>query len=142
MKKLLALFMFLALVGLYSCSDDDNGGEDKLTLSVNVMYRLPGDIVTTYPDAGAKVYLFFDVDSESGEYIYQLGGKYKKETSLISADQNATTATNGKVVINAEFKNRPLTVVAESTKYPGRYYEKYIENFFESEYVDVAFNPQ
>ncbi|WP_108821064.1 hypothetical protein [Dysgonomonas sp. Marseille-P4361] len=145
MKKLLTLFMCLALVGLYSCSDDeDNGGGtgDKLTLTVTSLYKEAGDNVTTYPDKGSKVYLFFDVNGTSNDYNYEVGGKYKKGESKINADQSATTGTDGKVKINAEFKNKPLTVVVESAKYPGQYYEKYISDFFESEFVDVAFSPQ
>ena len=133
--------MTILSASFYSCGDD-NGGNDNLTLTVNVLYRVQNDIVTTYPDAGSKVYLFFDVNKNSSEYTYELGGKYKRGTGTITADQTATTGTNGRVVVNAEFKNRPLTVVVESAKYPRRYYEKYIDNFFESEFVDATFNYQ
>lgn len=146
MKKLLTLFMCLALVGLSSCSsdDDDNDGGtgDKLTLTVTALYKKAGDNVTTYPDAGAKVYLFYDLNGTSSDYTYITGGKYKKGESTINADQSATTGNDGKVKINAEFKNKPLSVVVESAKYSGQYQVKYINNFFESEFVDIAFIPE
>lgn len=140
--------MCFALVGLSSCSsdDDDNGGGgetgDKLTLTVTAMYRQAGDNVTTYPDAGSKTYLFYDLNGKSSNYTYIIGGKYKTGDSTINADQSATIGNDGKVKINAEFKNRPLSVVVESAKYTGQYQVKYINNFFESEFVDIAFDPK
>lgn len=139
--------MCLALVGLSSCSsdDDDNGGGTgggNLELKVSALYRLPDAPGTSYPDAGSKVYLFYDVNGKSAEYTYQLGGKYKKGESVISADQSATTGTDGKIIIKADLKNKPLTVVVESAKYTGQYQVSYIADFKENEFIDVAFNAE
>ncbi len=58
--------MCFALVGLYSCGsddDDDNGGGDSgITIKARVLYSTDADGVNTSPDAGAKVYVFYDLD--------------------------------------------------------------------------------
>lgn len=137
--------MCIALVGLYSCSSDDDGddnGGDGTTLTVRARYEkaeTPGEGLN---DAGAKVYLFYDFDFKTAGYTYQIGGKYKKDNTELPAEQNGTTGTDGTVKLSAKFKNRPLTVVVESKYYEGRFDQIFIDNFNESQTVASLFRPE
>jgi hypothetical protein len=146
MKKLLTLFMCFALVGLYSCSsddDNDNGTNTGLTLKVRSLYSDDANSTESKPDTGAKVYLFFDFDKNTPNgYTYQLGGKYVKDKVTMSPDQTGVTDADGYATINTEFKNRPLTVVVESKHYEGQYIETYYKNFNESEILALLFKPK
>lgn len=146
MKKLLTLFMCLALVGLSSCSsddDDNDGGGTGVTLKTRVQYSTDTNGVDTKPDAGAKVYLFFDFDYKNPNgYTYQVGGKYVKNGISINADQSATIDNDGNAVINAKYTNRPLTVVVDSKHFTGRYSEYYYSNLTENEIYAVIFKPE
>lgn len=147
MKKLLTLFMCLALVGLSSCSsddDNDNGGGTNtgVTLKTRVQYSTDANGVDTKPDAGANVYLFFDFDSKNPNgYVYQVGGKYVKNGVTISPDQTATIDKDGNATINAKFTNRPLTIVIDSKHFSGRYVEYHYPNFKENEIYAIIFKP-
>ncbi len=137
MKKLLTLFMCFALVGLYSCGsddDDDNGGGDSgITIKARVLYSTDADGVNTSPDAGAKVYVFYDLDfNNANVYVYQVGGKYVNDGKTLTPDQTATIGTDGNAVIEQKFKNRKITVVIDSKHYQGQYSELYYPNFNEN----------
>lgn len=146
MKKLFTLFMCLALVGLSSCSDDDENGDGSstgVTLKARVQYSTDANGVDTKPDAGAKVYLFFDFDHKNPNgYIYQVGGKYVKDGVTINAEQTATIDSDGNATINAKYTNRPLTVVVDSKHFSGRYSEYFYSNFKVNEIYAIIFKPE
>lgn len=145
MEKLLTLFMCLALVGLSSCSSDDDNydGSTGATLKARVQYSTDANGVDTKPDAGAMVYLFFDFDHKNPHgYIYQVGGKYVKDGVTINADQTATIDNNGNTTINARYTNRPLTVVVDSKYFTGRYSEYFYSNLKENETFATIFKPE
>ena len=139
MKKLLTLFMCIALVGLYSCSNDDDndnnggGGNSAITIKARVLYSTDANGVDTKPDAGAKVYVFYDLDfNNANGYTYQVGGKYVNDGKTITADQMATIGSDGNAVIEQKFSSRKITVVVDSKHYEGQYAEKYYPSFNEN----------
>lgn len=147
MKKILTLLLCFSLVGLYSCSkDDDNDGGDggNTGVMVNVLARYEKADTGSegFNDSGAKVYLFFDFDCKNPNgFVYQKGGKYVKGDVIYSADQTATTGNDGKASINAKYTNRPLTVVVESKYYNSYFDEIFITKLTESTSVSSIFRP-
>jgi hypothetical protein len=145
MKKILTLLV-LTLIGFSSCGDDDNNDNSSGTgiiLKVHATYSTDANGIETHPDAGAKVYLFFDFNHKNTNgYSYQAGGKYVKGSEILTPDQTATIASDGYVTINAKFRDRPLTVVVDSKHYEGRYSEVFYEKFKENEVFACIFKPQ
>lgn len=138
MKKLLSLFMCLALVGLYSCSDDDDNNDgindaDKIEISATIQCKSDnGDYV---PDAGATLYLFKNF-SDYVNYEYT-DGTYVHKTSgeVIKATQKAIANNQGVASLKADPDQKCL-VVWESAKYKG----KYGQNVYELKKGDAPIN--
>lgn len=145
MKKILTLFMCLALVGLYSCSDDDDeggNGNNGKNIRVTARYEKSDTGAETYPDTGAKVYFFYDLTPTS-EYTYELGGNYiTPRGDKLPADQSATIGKDGIANVEAKFTNRPVTVIIESAFYSERYSQSHIGKVEGGETVSAVFRPE
>lgn len=129
MKKILTLFMCLSLVGLYSCSsDDDNDNSNKQILQILTREQSQSGV---YPYNGAYVYLFMDIDNRNNEYSFIKGGTLKKGDQAITYTKIAITK-DGKANIEYNFGNRPFTVIVargvEMASYKTFYYEKFDNN--------------
>lgn len=115
MKKILTLFMCLALVGLYSCSDDDdeggNGSAKEVKLNVNVKYN---NVSENLPDEGSMVYFFenFDRNASDGKWEYVGEGKYKRDGKEQLFYTRGKADANGDVTLTVK-ANQYSTIVIE-----------------------------
>jgi len=124
MKKLLTLFMCFALVGLYSCSSDDDGDDnggsnsDYTDLTINASYLKDG--VKT-PDAGTIVYLFEGFDKDGpGYFVYSGDGKFYSESTQTTKNytQKGVADNTGKVFFEKvrTIKNCAIVIEPASDK--------------------------
>ena len=140
-KLILSTFLIL---GLQACSKEEEqvnpNYEKKIT--VKVFYCTQEKPNDQKPDAGSKVYIYYDLYTiDFRNSTYQGNGKFIEKSSVIEPEQNYLVNLDGTIDIVPIYSDRKISVIVESNYYKGRLASSSYMKFDESIVCTNIFHP-
>lgn len=124
MRTSLFIFFMVIFIG---CSENDIIDEGKMTEDLQAeieVYYDQGSTSSRQPDAGAKVYLYYDINITTafgGLVSYEGNGmlRYERDNTVIKPDSVLYTDYSGKAVFDLKPMD-VMSIVTESAYSPNR----------------------
>lgn len=127
-KKNLIITVLLSILIACNNNDEINGSEPNYDVKIEVLHTLDFNS-PKYPDAGAKVYVYYGFDGNIFTFSdYEGDGKFNYEGQIFNPKQTFEISKDGKLIFTPLNLNEEITIVVQS----GRYHERISSEYYPS----------